>query len=201
MTMQARARYLLLVGAGLMGGACSAPGYLGDETPEVDDGSLGEVAVSAVLDGWTVEAFKPEPIASNSALIRADFHFTGFRGQSRKGGACLAKLVGPACADASDCGLVSNEGYNYCVRADGDTQRRCWQRPGAQSTYCSLGPRLPHTTYTTPQILAAPGEKWIAIGCLTPADNPMACAQNSPDKADSYSPVYQVPVNGEGLPL
>jgi len=170
---------------------------------------------SAALDGWTVTAGKVEVVKSTGTpkhnRVKGGYTFKSTLSEpgTRLGGACLI-------ADLTDegVGLKSCESDQQCNDAyaanpnailglavpgsvpgphlyclDGgkkNSPKRCWIRPGPDTTHCRKGPSTP-TTYTVPAAVAGQPDSgsvnadplgkgkpvpWRVGTCLNPAQYP-----------------------------
>jgi hypothetical protein len=146
---------------------------------------------------------------------------------TRRAGACLlADLVDqgvglPSCSSDKQCndaydvapnpqlGSRSNGPYLYCLgERPSSTEKRCWIRPGPDSTYCSKNLYSPGRHAVPAPVTGQPdsggvpadplgngkGVRWRVIACLNPDNSlPPACANpGSTNKAYSQGNMKKV---------
>ncbi|HET6564541.1 MAG TPA: hypothetical protein VFG52_03935 [Xanthomonadales bacterium] len=183
-------------------------------------------ADKVLLNGWTIEAGKIKAETTRgrppTRLVKGSFELKsdGASGDSRRAGACLlADLVDqgvglPSCTSHQQCndsykaapnsklGSGNPGPYLYCLGdKPGDTEKRCWIRPGPDSTHCVKNQFAPgeYAVPATGTVDADPLGKgkpvaWRVFACLNPDNNlPPACANtDSPAKVNSLGKAKKV---------
>lgn len=178
--------------------------------------SDANAADKATLNGWTIEAGKIKSSTSRTEpqtkQISGSFELKNKADptQTRRAGACLlADLVDqgvglPSCSSDKQCndaydaapnprlGSRTNGPYLYCLgKKPSSTEKRCWIRPGPDSTHCSKGMYSPGI-HPVPALVAGQpdsggipadplgngkGVNWRVLTCLNPDNGlPPACA-------------------------
>jgi hypothetical protein len=110
---------------------------------------------------------------------------------TRGGGACFVSRTGASCSSDTTCtsqaqATWGGAAYGYCYAGE------CYQRPGAQSSYCALNPnRSPGTLFAYPPTVFFDGNDF-ALGCMTKTAGPNTACGGT--EGSSYmrtvSPLY-----------
>ena len=180
------------------GVVCLAAGCGSDSaTPPVDaavaadaataDATAGDAALPT-LDGWQISAATPTfAPASAAAAATVSASFTAQGTGTRGFGACLIADIhgGKPCVTYADCASgalvpLASGHSEYCVAPQGETQKTCWTRNGADVDWCNKVPPPGRAagTYNTPAVSAAhiPGAgsmtRWTVIACLNAGTYP-----------------------------
>jgi len=184
-------------------------------------------ADKATLNGWTIEAGKikssPSRTEPQTKQVSGSFVLENKADptETRRAGACLlADLVDqgvglPSCSSNQECndaydlapnpqlGNRSNGPHLYCLGdKPSSTEKRCWIRPGPDSTHCSKGLYSPGSHAVPAPLAGQPdsggvpadplgngkGVNWRVLTCLNPDNGlPPACA-NPSSTNKVYSP-------------
>jgi hypothetical protein len=150
--------------------------------PVVDVDRLGPKAATESLDGWSITAGWDSSTGGGFYTGKVTFQRTS-GASTRGGGACLIQSTGESCSVDSDCpGAPSGGyagGYVYCAQPNGATQKTCWVRPGAPSSYCVQSPSNSPGVKITPSTVGV-GVAWAVLACLADDTMPAGCGSTDP---------------------
>jgi hypothetical protein len=190
-------------------------------------------ADKATLNGWTIEAGKIKSSTSrtepHSKQVSGSFELKNKADptQTRRAGACLlADLVDqgvglPSCSSDKECndaydlapnpqlGTRTNGPHLYCLgEKPSSTEKRCWIRPGPDSSHCSKGLYSPGSHAVPAPVAGQPDSagvaadplgngqdvNWRVMACLNPDNGlPPACAiPGSTNKVYSQGKIKKV---------
>lgn len=173
-------------------------------------GSVPTNAAPSSLDGWTIDARRPEYLGED--LIIGKFTLERENAEAAKtrgGGACLVADLNDNfpcetrqdCLDAAAADLIeepSQGGFLYCEALDGEVSKRCWTRPTGQG--CTRGPRTlaegdyldlfsildPISSGAVSPLVDGKKVLWVTMACLavdTPGtDMDTGCASEDPSQ-------------------
>jgi hypothetical protein len=158
---------LALTGASCIVGCTAEPGS-SEASPVVEDDNLEMSDYGYDYNGWYIDASG----TNFSSLGYAEFDIWFTRPSpgdaTRGGGGCLVKYDGTSCTTDANCPVSYGNGWGYCV------QNKCWQRPGAQATFCGLGrENAPNTGFTrTVDVPLYNTDTYGVLTCLTKTAGP-----------------------------
>ncbi len=195
--------------------------------------STSYAADPATLNGWTIESGSVKSTTSKArpktTRVKGSFELSTSEdpGGVRRAGACLiadltSQGVGlPSCTSHQQCndaynatphpklGSGSPGPYLYCLgNKPQDTEKRCWIRPGPDSTHCIKNQFAPGKHAVPALIVGQPDSgsvpadplgknkpvPWMVFGCLNPDNNlPPACQNTaSSAKVNSFGKVKKL---------
>jgi hypothetical protein len=157
-----------LLGAACLAAGCTSEATLEESSPDVDDGTLTEQDYGSSYNGWSLSAWGTNWRDFGYAEFYGSFTKSSGTDATRGGGVCFVKLIPGSCSTDANCGTPPTGWWNYCV------QGQCWQRPGAQASWCGLGPANAPNAYhsKTVPVPQYNSDTWGVLGCLTKTAGP-----------------------------
>jgi hypothetical protein len=157
-----------------------------DSTPDLAMDGLDEAQLITSWDAngmWTAAAMRP--YSTRGRIEYGYAEFTGPGWATRRMGVCLLQQTSVACNSVADCAgvAVPTGGFRYCTSPGGAGAKKCWVRPGPQTTWCAGTPAnggvpiAPGTVIVQPSRSATVGSQWISYACFE------GCAATDPSSS------------------